>query len=140
MWMSRGRVTRSIPGVMRMRDRIRQFRLRRRNYRHGRSWAFRVFYISKYDVGLAYGGSEEGGWHYDTGVPVWRYSIPVPFWEEGFYKLCRWLNGREKTRAERDERYGYTSVLAYQSTHYSYGDQPDQFRPTAYPATRPHYE
>jgi hypothetical protein len=99
----------------------------------------RIYWVSKWSVAQQYGGPEEGGWWYDSGVPVWRFSIPVPFVEELSYALCRFLNGREHKRAEREEEYGYTSVLSYRSDHYSYSHS-DTFRPQPYPTCRPHYE
>lgn len=97
-----------------------------------------MHYVGKFEVGLAYGGPEEGGWYFDSGMPVWRFAIPVPF--EGLaYRLSRWLNGREKQRQEREEQYDYTSVLAYRSTHYGY-KVGDSFRLQPYPSQRPVYE
>jgi len=99
----------------------------------------RIFYVCKYDVAQQYGGPEEGGWWFDSGYPVWRFCIPVPVFEELDHMLCRWFNGREHERAEKEEDYGYTSVLSHRSTHYSYHGS-DTFRPMPYPTERPHYE
>jgi hypothetical protein len=33
-------------------------------------------YVNVYEVSRAYGGSEEGGWWYDTGWPI--LSLPIP--------------------------------------------------------------
>lgn len=99
----------------------------------------RIYFVQKHEVSQAYGGSEEGGWWFDTGIPAWKYSIPVPFFEELAYKLCRFLNEREHKRADRDEDYGYTSVLSHRSTHYSYG-LGDKFVAESYPSHTPHYE
>jgi hypothetical protein len=111
-------------------------------------------YVHKYEVALAYGGPEEGGWYYDTGTPV-SFEIPAghPDFvisglqvmgfrvadEEEAYAIARKLNEEEHERAKREEDYDYTSVLAYRSTHYAYrvDDTPD---PQPYPAQRPHYE
>lgn len=35
----------------------------------------RVQFVNVYETGMAYGGPEEGGWYYDTGVVV--KSMPV---------------------------------------------------------------
>jgi hypothetical protein len=37
-----------------------------------------MIYLNVYDIGRVYGGPEEGGWWYDTGIPV----ASIPF-EEG---------------------------------------------------------
>ena len=109
------------------------------HHRHGhRRFRLRIFWVSKWETGQVYGGPEEGGWWYDAGSPVWSCSIPVPFWEEGMYKLCRFLNGREHDRQERENRYGYTSVLSHRDTFYSYGDS-DTFRPRPFPSEHPYY-
>ena len=97
------------------------------------------YWVTKYEVEQQYGGPEEGGWWYDSGVPVEDWE-PMPFYsEEAAYAKCRELNEQEYERQEKEERYDYTSVLSYRSTHYSYNvdETPD---PQPYPKTRPHYE
>jgi hypothetical protein len=102
-------------------------------------------YLCKFEVALANGGSEEGGWWYEVGTPVWPIAIPVPSWlfsrrvKEIGYKIYRHLNDREHERAKREEEYDYHSVLSYRSTHYSYTDAGSLF-PKPYPSERPHYE
>jgi hypothetical protein len=98
----------------------------------------RLHFVHKYAIALNSGGPEEGGWWFDSGVPVWRIPIPI-LGDELAYKLSRWLNGREHERAKREEKYGYTSVLSYRSNHFSYRVE-DFARPRPFPTTRPHYE
>jgi macrodomain Ter protein organizer (MatP/YcbG family) len=99
-----------------------------------------VDYIGKYAVWQEYGGAEEGGWWYDTGMPEWKYGIPFPrFMQELGYKLCRYLNGKERERRKKEEDYEYTSVLSYKSNHYSYTFS-DTFKLQPFPQERPHYE
>jgi hypothetical protein len=97
-----------------------------------------MYYVAKYEESQQYGGSEEGSWYYDQGTPEWRVSIPVPF-EELAYKLCRYFNRKEHKRRETECKYGYTSVLSYRDTFYTYTFS-DTFIPQAYPQVRPHYE
>lgn len=94
-------------------------------------------YVGKYSVSLQHGGNEEGGWWYDEGTPEWKFGIPLPEWLA--FKVCRWLNGKEKERAEKEEDYEYTSVLSYKSNHYSYTFS-DYFKLRPYPESRPFYE
>jgi hypothetical protein len=97
-----------------------------------------MFYVHKNKVALAYGGPEEGGWWYDTGTPVEGW-IPLVFHDEdAAYAKCRELNEAEHKRA-RFEKYEYTSVLSYRSTHYGYTVTESSI-PQAYPERRPHYE
>lgn len=97
-----------------------------------------MYYVHKYEEALAYGGPEEGGWYYNTGVPTGFTLGPIED-EEDSYEQCRNLNKLEYERREREEDYPITSVLAYRSTFYTYTVSTD---PVAkpYPQVRPHYE
>lgn len=103
----------------------------------------KLYYIHKHRVSLQYGGPEEGGCWYDTGVPDKDWDTN-PYQqgfvdEEAAYEVCRALNGKEKERAKKEEDYEYHSVLAYRSNHFSYSvhDTPIM---EEYPKERPHYE
>lgn len=100
-----------------------------------------MYYIHKHEVALAYGGPEEGGWWFDTGRPVedfdsTRYKYHS---EENAYTMCRELNNLEYKREDREEDYGYTSVLAYKSTHYAYSVHETRHM-ESYPKEIPYYE
>lgn len=98
-----------------------------------------MYYIHKYEVSQEYGGPEEGGWWYDAGSPVaWWYPVCCED-EDTAYLVCRILNSAEGTRADQDEKYGYTSVLSHQSNHYAYSVDED-YKAYPYPRNRPHYE
>jgi|SRR5215831_3090326 len=98
------------------------------------------YFIHKHDVAMQYGGPEEGGWWFDSGSPVEDWVPLGPFDDEdSAYVVCRELNAEEDRRAEKEERYSYSSVLAYRSTHYSYSVHETTIM-THYPNMRPHYE
>jgi hypothetical protein len=94
-------------------------------------------YLQKYSCSQQYGGPEEGGWWYDLEIPLWKRGIPLLLPEEICYKICRYFNGREHKRRDRENKYGYTSVLSYRDEFFSYG-----FEDSLIPAipVRPHYE
>lgn len=98
-----------------------------------------MWYIHKHSVAQAYGGPEEGGWWYDTGVPVEDWTVPSYDDEDIAYMFCRALNYQEYERRENEEEYEYTSVLSYRSEHYSYTVE-DFPIPRPFPEYRPHYE
>lgn len=97
----------------------------------------RKFWLHKYEVEQAYGGSEEGGWWYDTGVPTGDKEGPFDD-EEDAYARCRELNEIEHAESEK-QPYGYTSVLSHRSEHYAW-DVSEYATAKAYPESRPHYE
>jgi hypothetical protein len=97
-----------------------------------------MYYVHQYEVWLAYGGPEEGGWWYDCGEPVLSAVATFEDEEEAF-KACRELNADERDRRERDEYHDYSSVLSSESTHYSY-DVSDSPRAVSYPSERPYYQ
>jgi hypothetical protein len=115
---------------------------RMRSHAHKRSrveWIKELWFIHKHDVGLVYGGPEEGGWHYTAGTPVKEWEVPAYLTEDDAYAACRELNTAERERADAEESYNFTDVLAYKSTFYSYSVH-DTSKPEPYPAERPHYE
>lgn len=100
-------------------------------------------YLGKYQVSLAKGGTEEGDWWYTEGYPVWKFGIPcpkllnklgIPVW-----KLAKHFNDKEHKRRKREERYEFTSVNSYLSTHYEYSFG-DYFKLRPFPEEKPHYE
>lgn len=98
-----------------------------------------AWWIHKHRVTQKYGGPEEGGWWFDSGVPTGEAPRGPFYVEDEAYELCRTLNGEENDRASRDEPYGYTSVLSYRSQHYSYSVS-EARTAVSYPAETPHYE
>lgn len=97
----------------------------------------RMFYVHKHDIALQFGGQEEGGWWYESGVPTGFSLGPIED-EEAAYEQARALNGLEHKRAKQEE-YDFTSVLSFKSNHYSYSVH-SHATPRPYPETRPHYE
>lgn len=97
------------------------------------------YYVHKYQISQEYGGPEEGGWYYESGVPVEGWQ-PIMFdKEDDAFEVCRMFNQNERERARKEEDYEFTSVLAHRSTHYAY-DVSELLYPEAYPKVRPHYE
>ena len=97
----------------------------------------RKFWLHKYEVAMAYGGSEEGGWWYDTGNPTGNKEGPFDD-EEKAYERCRELNEIEHEESEKQE-YSYSSVLSHRSEHFAW-DVDTEPVAEAYPKYRPHYE
>lgn len=102
--------------------------------------AFPTFrwYVHKFSVSLAYGGSEEGGWWYTEGVPV-RSAVMSFDSEEAAEAACRDWNANERLRRENDEEYDFHSVLSHRSNHYEY-DVSTSPEAKPFPEHRPHYE
>lgn len=98
-----------------------------------------MYYIHKHEVALQYGGSEEGGWWYDTGEPCEDWIPLGPYTtEDAAIEQCRALNEREHERG-KSEDYEYSSVLSYKSNHYGYSVHETTVM-APYPERRPHYE
>lgn len=97
----------------------------------------RQYWLHKFSVEMAYGGPEEGGWNYDTGVPTGDSEGPFND-EESAFERCRELNEIEHAESEKQD-YSYSSVLSYKSDHFEWDVSEDE---TAhpYPEVRPHYE
>lgn len=99
-----------------------------------------LYYIHKHEVGLQYGGPEEGGWWYESGSPCGDWVPLGPFKsEDEAYAKCRELNDQEHDRAKEEEDYDYTSVLSYRSNHYAYSISETTIM-RSYPEHRPYYE
>jgi len=100
-----------------------------------------TFWLHKITTHQSYGGPEEGGWWYDAEAPIDPddpdYMPPIPFSDkEKAYEACRGCNHRERERRETLGT-GYTSVLSYRETFYSYTvTESEVFTPEP----RPHYE
>ena len=95
------------------------------------------YLVSVYDAALAYGGPEEGGWHYNRGELV--RTVRVCRTEDAAYKYCRRLNERLRSRkfGPNHGKREKSSVLsdgvfeAHVHRHYA---------PLNFPERRPHYE
>lgn len=103
-----------------------------------------TFYIHKYRIRLEYGGPEEGGWWFKSGIPAREHGQPVavftgPRAEEEAIDYCYELNQKERERRDNEEDYSYHSVFAYRSKHFEY-DVSENPRAEAFPTERPHYE
>lgn len=96
------------------------------------------FYVHKYAISLNYGGPEEGGWYYESGIPV-QSAVYIGEDEEDAYAKCFSLNMGERARQKREEEYDYTSVLARMGNHYTYRVETEAVA-EPYPKERPHYE
>ena len=104
----------------------------------GREWPR---YVNVYEVGQAYGGSEEGSWWFDVGTPI--ESVRVDDWTELNAMLVRL-----RVRYELDEdgnytgeddvqrRRGRTSCAGGYDIEISVQDKFAE----AYPTERPRYE
>lgn len=60
-------------------------------------------YVNIYDYGRAYGGHEEGGWWFDTGIPIG--SIPVELTDaerQSIHALAIAVHGEELPNADPD--------------------------------------
>jgi hypothetical protein len=100
----------------------------------------KLFYVHKYTSEQKYGGPEEGGWYFDSMIPVEPAIHYGPYTvEETAFATCRALNQAERDRRDRDEDYGYTSVLSYRSTFYTF-DVTESREARPQPEVRPHYE
>jgi hypothetical protein len=94
-------------------------------------------YVHKYDVALVYNGPEEGGQYFTAGTPT-GFTLG-PLTEHQARVQCRKYNELERERQQREERYEFSSVLAYRSTHYEYDIDTNPVG-TPFPQERPHYE
>ena len=86
-----------------------------------------AYFVTVYEAGRSYGGPEEGGWWFDTGVPI-RHEI-VGSYDEA-------VETREKLRAEYQNTGKRYSVLGGEDYEIMIGLEPGK----AYPETYPHYE
>lgn len=95
-----------------------------------------VYVVAVYDVGLSYGGPEEGGWWYDAGslVRVCRVFRS----EDRAYAYCRRLNARLSSRVFGPNvgRYPKSSVLSdgqFEACTF------EDTAPAGFPESRPYY-
>ena len=97
--------------------------------------------VAIFEIDRAYGGPEEGGWYFNTGVPSEEFAVHTKFFPEDATEeieaytnhLREFVNEINKTENRRHP----SSVLSegdYLSVEISEG------YPKAYPETRPHYE
>jgi len=93
-----------------------------------------TYVIAAYEIDRQYGGSEEGGWWYDSGELVRVLGVRAS--EDEAYALARRLNGWMK-RLQCDKR-DVGSVL-YDGGRYAI-EVYENVPPAFYPAQRPHYE
>jgi hypothetical protein len=97
--------------------------------------------VAIYEVDRAYGGPEEGGWYFNTGVPSEEYAVYTKFfpetdqhaievYAEGLRVLVNKVN-------EEENRRHPSSVLS--EGNYLAVEIHEGF-PKAYPTHKPHYE
>lgn len=94
-----------------------------------------------FEIDRAYGGPEEGGWYYDTGVPSEEFAIYTKFFAESEIEAIEAYVEEMRVLVERvnrvEQRRSPSSVLSngdYLSVQVCEGF------PKPYPETRPHYE
>ncbi len=87
-----------------------------------------VYYVNVYEVDRAWGGAEEGGWWYDTGIPV----ASVPF------ETLREAEAYHDAMEERFPNDHSSSSVIYAGGDYHVYIERSFARP--YPERRPHYE
>lgn len=105
-----------------------------------------LLFVAVYQIDRAYGGPQEGGWYYDTGILV---SDPTVYRTLGiqpavFASIDAAVAHRDRLAAAI-ERVGLNEGLHSPSSVLSEGEwhaaEVHEFPPPAfYPATRPHYE
>lgn len=89
-----------------------------------------VWRVNVYEVDRACGGSEEGGWWYDTGEPTGQSE--VYFTREFAYYRARTLN--------EEFREGHRKVYSVNYRGGAYEAAVEDHEPKAYPEFTPHYE
>ncbi len=101
-----------------------------------------MFYVHKVHSSQEYGGSEEGGWWYNSETPIdpadHAYEPPTMFEDEDdAYEHARRKSVREHERRDRENTYNYTSILSYRDDFYSFTISESA---TFHATPRPHYE
>lgn len=95
------------------------------------------YYVTVYEIGRAYGGPEEGGWHYDYGTPIMDERNALYDDHDAAVEYAERLNVQLEQQNEEDGRRHPSSVL-------SSGDYLvaliDEDIPAPYPQRRPRYE
>ena len=97
--------------------------------------------VAIYEIDRAYGGPEEGGWYFDTGVPSEEYAVNTRFFPEEATKDIQAyrevLDALVDKVNEEENRRSPSSVLS--NGDYLSVEVHEGF-PTAYPTHKPHYE
>ena len=92
-------------------------------------WTVCLFLVDR-----AYGGSEEGGWYYDTGEPVLTEHLKV---FNDYDAALTYRNSLRPVETEMNEgRYSVNSVLSQGEYRFEICDG----MPMSYPQERPYYE
>lgn len=84
-------------------------------------------YVNVYEVGLAYGGPEEGGWWFEVGTPVLTRQVTT---------LRKARRVAERLRKRFPNTGASSNVLGGEDYRIFIEDQPG----TPYPEVYPHYE
>ena len=90
-------------------------------------------YINIYEARLNYGGPEEGGWYYRSGVPIHSQMVPTEDQDILDMKVERW---EEWVEARNEDRPKITSV----NSDFVYELKVEDNFARPYPEVRPHYE
>lgn len=93
--------------------------------------------VSIYELSMAYGGPEEGGWWYQTGTLV-GLSRRIFNSREAARKYCSRLNDKLGIQNKK-LRYGLSSVC-YSGGHHAASVNPRGKSSTHFPEYTPHYE
>jgi hypothetical protein len=93
-----------------------------------------TFTVAFYEIDRAYGGSEEGGWWFNTGR-LERIARTFKN-EDAAYKFCRRANSLLHTIQRGSREVGSVIYGGGRFTAEVYDTPPPAF----YPETRPHYE
>jgi hypothetical protein len=93
--------------------------------------------VAVYEIDLAYGGREEGGWWYQRGSLV-RISRTFRS-QERAYEYCRRLNARLRSRVFGPNR-GKREISSVLSDGEYQAEVHTDCAPKSYPERRPHYE
>lgn len=99
------------------------------------------YYINKYKVNRAYGGPEEGGWHFEFGI--FEYSVPEPMYVPENKEAAIALRDRLQERSDSHQdagpgayRHNLSSVCCEGRTVWRLETHPGK----DYPEERPVYE
>ena len=90
-----------------------------------------IDFLNAYVINRLYGGPQEGGWWFDTGVPI----ASVPLRSEDPAAMLEWKDYLEK-KVSWTSQYDRHSVLG----HDDYGIRVEDFFARDFPEETPHYE
>ncbi|MEU4066648.1 hypothetical protein AB0F25_30420 [Streptomyces wedmorensis] len=90
----------------------------------------KMWYVNVYEVDRAYGGPEEGGWYYSTGVPTGES-------EAYFTEAFAWHRARI---LDEEHREGRSKVYSVNYRGGAYEVRVQDHPGKAYPEETPHYE